>query len=146
MPAPFANKPKLLLVESDALTIARITRGVARLYDVLVERDVERATSIVTMDTSVTVVVAGVAGDGTAAHVVLGLVKAARSGVLRVMLAGDNDLAAVVAGLHSGVVERTIQKPVDEAELLAAVTPRVAGGSAGSVNVAARLPNHRRTG
>jgi DNA-binding response OmpR family regulator len=148
MPPRFENKAKLLLVETDAVTIARVTRGVAQLYDVLVERDVARAVSIVTMDTSVTVVVAGAVGDGVTATAILERVQAARNGVLRVMLAGENDLAGVIAGLHSGVVERTVQKPFSERELLAAVAPRiVSGGTAAvSVNVAARLPNHRRTG
>ena len=114
-------KSKLLLLESDAATAARFSRVASRLYEVIIERDAKRAISQVISDPSVNVFVAGASAVPTVAA--LERVKTARPDVLRVCLTEPSELGAVIEGLHSGVIERTIQKPIDGEEILAAITP-----------------------
>jgi ActR/RegA family two-component response regulator len=132
------NKRKLILLETDGVTIARVRRIAGAIYDVSVEREADRALERVLTDASVAVFMAGASGDGSSAVAILERVQATRPDVLRVMLASPGHLGAVVQGLHSGAVERPAQKPVDEQELYnALVTPRPAA-SAGSVAALAR--------
>jgi DNA-binding NtrC family response regulator len=111
------NKRKLVLLESDGVTVARVRRIAGTLYDVCVEREADRALERVSTDSAVAVFIAGASGDGSSAVAVLERVQTSRPDVLRVMLASPGHLGAVVQGLHSGAVERPAQKPVDEQEL-----------------------------
>lgn len=130
-----SSKRKLVLLETDAVTVARVRRVAGVLYDVCVEQQAERAEERVLTDPSVAVLIAGASGDGSSAVSILERIRSARPDVLRVMLASPGHLGAVVHGLHSGVVERPAQKPIDEQELYTAlVNPRPA---AASVSVAA---------
>lgn len=132
------NKRKLILLETDGVTVARVRRVAGALYDVYVELRAERALERVLTDASVAVLIAGASGDGSSAVSILERVQAARPDVLRVMLASPGHLGAVVQGLHSGAVERPAQKPIDELELLNALaTPR--GGGATAAGSAAAL-------
>ena len=132
------NKRKLILLETDGVTIARVRRVAAALYDVCVELQAERALERVLTDPSVAVLIAGASGDGSSAVAILERVQSARPDVLRVMLASPGHLGAVVQGLHSGAVERPAQKPIDEHELYnALVTPRPLA-TAGSAAALAR--------
>jgi len=121
------TKRKLVLLETDAVTVARVRRIAGALYDVCVERQAERAEERVITDPSVAVLIAGASGDGSSAISILERIRSARPDVLRVMLASPGHLGAVVQGLHSGAVERPAQKPVDDQELFTAlVNPRPA--------------------
>ena len=121
------NKRKLVLLETDAVTVARVRRIAGGLYDVCVEQQAERAEQRVIADPSVAVLIAGASGDGSSAISILERIRSARPDVLRVMLASPGHLGAVVQGLHSGAVERPAQKPVDDQELFTAlVNPRPA--------------------
>ena len=121
------TKRKLVLLETDAVTVARVRRIAGALYDVCVEQQADRAEERVITDPSVAVLIAGASGDGSSAISVLERIRSARPDVLRVMLASPGHLGAVVQGLHSGAVERPAQKPVDDQELFTAlVNPRPA--------------------
>jgi ActR/RegA family two-component response regulator len=136
MPGSPTNKRKLVLLETDAVTVARTRRIAGTLYEVCVERETQRAIERVLSDSSVAVLIAGASGDGSSAVASLEHIKSARPDVLRVMLASPGHLAAVVQGLHSGAVERPAQKPIDDQELFnALVTPRpaAAAGSAAAL-------------
>ena len=121
-------KTKLILLESDAAEAARFTRVASRLYDVVLERDVKQALSVATSDPMVNVFVAG--SCGVPATVVLERVKSARPDVLRVSLTDPLQLGSLIEGLHSGMIERTIQKPVGPEEVLIAIMPRVISSAA----------------
>ena len=114
-------KSKLILLESDAGTADRFNRVASRLYVIVLERDVNQALSLASSEPSVAVFVAGVCG--VPAATVLDRVKSARPDVLRVCLTEPSELGSVIEGLHSGVIERTVQKPIHGAEILAAITP-----------------------
>ena len=117
-------KSKLILLESDAVTATRFARVASRIYEVVIARDAKEAVSQVTSDPSVHVFVAGATGQpAQSAASVLERVKSARPDALRVSFTEPSELGAVIAGLHSGVIERTIQKPVDVEGILAAITP-----------------------
>jgi ActR/RegA family two-component response regulator len=48
----------------------------------------------------------------------------------RVLLTTYNDLASIVQGLHSGAIDRLVQKPFTPADLMLAIMPE--GYSAGA--------------
>jgi hypothetical protein len=103
-----------------------------------VEIEAKRAVERAVCDLSVAVFIAGAGGDGTSAVTVLEAIRTARPDVLRIMLASPGHLGAVIQGLHSGTVERPVQKPIDEQELmLALVNPRPGVAAAGSAGAAA---------
>jgi DNA-binding NtrC family response regulator len=130
------SKRKLILLETDGVTVARARRVAGALYDVIVEQEAERAFERLVTDSSVAVLIAGASGDGSSAVALLERVQATRPDVLRIMLASPGHLGAVVRGLHSGAVERPAQKPIDEHELynaLVAPRPVTAAGSAAAL-------------
>jgi hypothetical protein len=116
------QKSKLILLECDATIATRFLRAASKLYDVTVERDAKRALELVTADASANVFVAGRAAGGEFVLNVLAKVKVARADVLRVSLTDPADLGCIIEGLHSGVIERTIQKPFEDQEVLTAIT------------------------
>jgi ActR/RegA family two-component response regulator len=115
-------KSKLILLESDATTAARFTRVASRLYDVVLERDARQAVSLAISDPLVKVFVAGSCGKPQLAVAILEQVRSARADVLRVSLTEPAELGMVIEGLHTGVIERTIQKPIQGDEIVAAIT------------------------
>ena len=114
-------KSKLILLESDADTADRFTRVASRMYAVVLERDAKQALLFAESEPLVNVFVAG--RCEVAAATILERVKSARPDVLRVCLTEPSELGVVIEGLHSGVIERTIQKPIQGPEILAAITP-----------------------
>src|SRR4051812_31819164 len=108
-----ASKRKLIFLESDTVTVARVRRVAAVLYDICVEVEATRALERVATDSAVAVFMAGASGDGASAVGVLENVRKSRPDVLRIMLASPGHLGAVIQGLHSGAVERPLQKPID---------------------------------
>lgn len=137
------SKPKLILLECDATHAAKFMRVASKLYDVTAERDAKRAIELMTADSSVNVFVAGRAAGGDSVLSVLACVKTARADVLRVSLTDPADLGCIIEGLHSGAIERTIQLPFEEQDVLTAITlpPRLAMLSA---IAGARTPAARR--
>ncbi len=119
MPDSSKAKSKLILLESDSATIQRFVRTASRLYEVVIERSASQAVALATADPSVGVFVAGASDEPPSS--VLERVKSARADVLRVLLTEPTDLVSIVEGLHSGAIERTIQKPLEVDEVLSAL-------------------------
>ena len=137
-------KSKLILLESDAATAARFSRVASRMYDVVIERDAKRAVSQAKCDPTVNVFVAG--GSAVPSVAVLEQVKSTRADILRVCLTEPSELGAVIEGLHSGVIERTIQKPIDGEEILAAITPPSRMAALAAAGAPPASPAGRRAG
>jgi hypothetical protein len=116
-------KPKLILVETDAVAASRFSRQASKIYDVIVEPSAERALGLIHSDRNIVACVAGTKPGGQRSVTLLEKVKSVRSEVLRVMLAAPDDLSAIIGGLHSGAVQRSLQSPVADNELYAAITP-----------------------
>jgi ActR/RegA family two-component response regulator len=116
------SKSKLILLECDATTATRFTRAASKLYDVIGERDAKQAVERISADAGASVFVAGTAAGGESVLNVLASVKTARLDVLRVSLTDPADLGCIIEGLHSGIIERTIQKPFEGQEVLTAIT------------------------
>ena len=66
--------------------------------------------------------------------------KRHRPEVRRILIANYEDLSSIIPGLHSGVVQRTISKPIDARELvgLLRIAPQMHGGTAGVSPLMAR--------
>jgi DNA-binding NtrC family response regulator len=115
------QKPTLILLECDITTAADFTRLASKLYSVRVERDGEGVLTAVSADAGVAAVVIGRCPAGQSALMILERVKATRTDVLRIVIAQPADLSVVVAGLHSGVVERVMHTPLEQREVLAVI-------------------------
>jgi DNA-binding NtrC family response regulator len=55
--------------------------------------------------------------------------RSCRPNARRVLMTTYHDLPSIVAGLHSGAIERLVQKPFTAAELLGAILPESAAES-----------------
>lgn len=117
-----SKRPKLILLEMDPQTVDRFRRGAGRYYDVRVETALDDALALLKADATVAAFVAGTNRTGEAGISVLERVKMTRGDVLRIMLAAPSDLGTVIQGVHSGVVERSLNLPVSDSEILSAVT------------------------
>jgi len=115
------QKPKLAALCDDA-SLRLIEPALRTRFDVLQARDARKLLSLAE-DQAVTVVIADHAlATGGAIELLLS-VRSMRPDVRRVLLVDHCDLAIIVKGIHSGIVERIIYKPIAAFEVVAAVCP-----------------------
>ncbi len=116
--------PKLIVLERDAQSQADVASLASRWYRVLRTADVTRAMAWIADEPGVRVLVSGQELGGDVDGVgVLERARDTRPDVLRVLLTHFSRLDDVVAGIHSGAVQRMAQKPVTANDLLSAVRP-----------------------
>ena len=115
-----ADTPKLLAVTGDPQVIRRITESAGAWYTITPCRFPQQAMQLLARDRSIRLLVT----EHNSAHAnFLDEVRDIRPDVLRVMLTAYSDLGSIVSGLHSGAIQRLVQKPIVMEELRATIDP-----------------------
>jgi len=123
-------RKKLVALDSDASELGRISRAASPWFQVITSRDPRRVLAMVETDPAIRVLVTEQVLSTASGVALLETVRTCRPDVRRVLLTGYGDLATVIAGVHSGAIERLIYKPLVAAELLAAIGIRMAPAGA----------------
>lgn len=118
---PPRTRSKLVALDSDASELGCISRIAAPWLQVITSRDPRRVLAMVESDPAISVLVTEQVLSTASGVALLETVRTSRPDVRRVLLTGYGDLATVIAGVHSGAIERLIYKPLVAAELLAAI-------------------------
>ena len=120
-----ALKPKLLALDNDETVLREIARVLVGHFTVLPVRQPVRAIGLLETHKDIRVFITEQVLSTADGVELLETVRFIRPDVRRIMLTTYTDLASIVSGLHSGAVERLVQKPVCDAELLAVVCPEL---------------------
>lgn len=140
-------KPKLAVLCDDQ-SLRQIESAVAAHFDVQHVRDVHRLLTLAQSQNVTTVLVdqSVAALEGGGAIEVLVNIRAMRPDARRVLLADHCNLAIIVQGIHSGVVERIIYKPITAFEVVAAICPQTptTAGTGRTLSTPARVPVQSR--
>ncbi len=117
------GKAKLIALAEDAIVLREIAAALP-WYDIVASRDPRQMMGLIDADAesrAIHVVMAEETVANGSGLTLLEALRRARPEVRRIMLTGYSDLGRVIAGLHSGAIQATVQKPVRRIELLAAV-------------------------
>jgi DNA-binding NtrC family response regulator len=123
------TKPPLIALDGDEGVLSMISRVAAPHFHVLVTRDPRRLLGWMENSPKLAVVVTEHVLQTSNGVSLLETARTMRPDARRVLLTTYNDLASIVQGLHSGAIERLVQKPFTPADLLLAIMPE--GYSAG---------------
>jgi len=116
----YTGKPRVVVVDRDDEGLNLICRHLAGVVEVAPVREWEKAWKIIHADPNVVAVLVdqSIGTDGSGASSALGQVRAERPTVRRVLVTTPGELAALLDGLHSGVIERVVYKPINRRELV----------------------------
>jgi DNA-binding NtrC family response regulator len=114
-------KSKLAVLCDDA-SLRLIEPAVKSHFDVLQARDARRLLALAENHAVTAVIADHALATGGAIELLLS-VRSMRPDVRRALLVDHCDLSIIVQGIHSGIVERIIYKPITAFEVAAAVCP-----------------------
>lgn len=117
---------RIILLDSDDHVLRQVSHVFGGTFIVVHVHNPRSVIGLLETDSTVIAIITEQVLRSGAGVDLLETVRSFRPQVRRVMLTGYSDLAAIVAGLHSGVVQCLLHKPVGDAELLMAVCPEVA--------------------
>jgi DNA-binding NtrC family response regulator len=115
------NRSKIIAVEAQPALLKELEARLAPHHEVIGTMYFERAVPLLRAerDASAILVSTSKAADVLA---VLEAARQERPDVLRVLVTGFEDLTLVVEGLHSGVIQRVISRPIEYVELLSVIS------------------------
>lgn len=117
------SKTSLLALDGDEAVLKVIARFGAPYYQVLTTRDPRRLLGWLEDINNVAAVITEHVLRTSNGVTLLESARTMRPSARRILMTTYHDLASIVAGLHSGAIERLVQKPFNAAELLAAILP-----------------------
>src|SRR5260221_4817409 len=117
------SKASLLALDGDEAVLKVISRFGAPYYQVLTTRDPRRLLGWLEDVNNVAAVITEHVLRTSNGVTLLESTRTMRPKARRILMTTYHDLASIVAGLHSGAIERLVQKPFNAAELLAAILP-----------------------
>lgn len=123
------SKHYLLALDGDDAVTKSISRIVAPYYQVLTTRDPRRLLAWLENTKNIAAVVTEHVLRTASGVALLESARTMRPNARRVLLTTYHDLASIVDGLHSGAIERLVQKPFTATELLAAILPEAQADS-----------------
>jgi DNA-binding NtrC family response regulator len=126
---PMTTKPPLLALDGDENVLSTVSRVAAPHYHVLVTRDPRRLLGWMENYPNVAVVVTEHVLQSSHGVSLLETARSMRPDATRVLLTTFGDLASIVDGLHTGAIQRLVQKPFTPAELLHAIMPEGFSGA-----------------
>jgi ActR/RegA family two-component response regulator len=126
-----AAKPYLLALDGDEEVLKTIAKVAAPHFTAMVTRDPRKLLGWMENMKEVGAVLTEHVLQTASGVSLLESARTMRPGARRVLLTTYHDLSSIVAGLHSGAIERLVAKPFTEAELLFAILPEGASGAQG---------------
>jgi DNA-binding NtrC family response regulator len=118
------TKSHLIALDGDDAVLKTISKFAGPFFNVLITRDPRKFLAWVEHYPDTSVVVTEHVLRTAHGVSLLESCRTMRPDARRVLLTTYHDLASIVAGLHSGAIERLIPKPFSPAELLAAILPK----------------------
>jgi DNA-binding NtrC family response regulator len=111
----------VLAVDDDPQVLRQISDFLKPNFNVLTTRDSQRAIEWLRKDASIVVlIVEQILSSGLGLEL-LETARNTRPEIRRVLITRYCDLPSIVHGLHNGAIQRTISKPITQAELTAAL-------------------------
>jgi ActR/RegA family two-component response regulator len=123
-----APKEYLLALDGDETVLKSISRLAAPYFQVLTTRDPRRFLAWLEHTQNVGAIITEHVLQTASGVSLLQSARVMRPSARRVLLTTYHDLASIVDGLHSGAIERLVQKPFTAAEFLVAILPESAAG------------------
>jgi DNA-binding NtrC family response regulator len=120
---PVDTKRFLLALDGDDVVLKTIARLASAYYEVRATRDPVRWLGWLQGSENVAVVVTEHVLRNSNGVTLLETARTTCPTARRVLMTTYHDLAGIVAGLHSGVIERLVQKPFTRGELMTAILP-----------------------
>ena len=124
------TKPFLLALDGDEAVLKTIAHLASAYYEVHATRDPVRWLGWLQGSENVAVVITEHVLRNSNGVTLLETARTTRPNARRVLMTSYHDLAGIVAGLHSGAIERLVQKPFTRAELITAILPESTPASA----------------
>jgi len=111
------DRSKIVVLESDVRALKELQNKLSAFCNVLGFSQPDRALAAAQSERDAKLIIVSTAKGADS----LGLLEAVRREnpvLLRILLTGFEDLTLVVEGLHSGVVQRVLSKPLQDSELV----------------------------
>jgi len=112
-----ADRLKFIVIDSDIRALKQIETCLASVGTVITSFKYEDTLALVKAEPEATALILSTS-KGVDVLGLLGTVRDLNGKLLRCLLTGFEDLTQLVEGLHSGVVQRVLSKPLHPAELL----------------------------
>ena len=130
MNSSITKSRSVIAVDDDIRVLDQISSTLDSTHVVLATSDVRRAMAWLQNDVTVSAILVSQTLRGATAMDLLENALKLRPDARRILIANYDDLSTIVSALHSGVVQRTIAKPINPRELIALVrtAPIVSGG------------------
>jgi two-component system response regulator AtoC/two-component system response regulator HupR/HoxA len=116
-------KKFLLVLDGDEAVLKIIARLASPYYQVRTAREARRVLEWLHGPEPVAAIMTEHVLHTASGVSLLETARSCRPGARRILMTTYHDLPSIVAGLHSGAIERLVQKPFSSAELLAAILP-----------------------
>ncbi len=118
-----SHRKKLVSLDIDRGVLAQIAKLAANWFDVLGTVDVRQAQHWLEQHDDVAVFVTDHATQRASGCDLLKLAQSQFPEVRRIVMTSFAELSVIVEGLHTGAIQKLIQKPIDRQEFLAAIAP-----------------------
>src|ERR1700722_2541864 len=123
-------KRKCLVVGADKKTLQHVKEAASHWYDVLDTIDPEQSLKLLQSHSDVSVIITQHDSESFDSLTFLESVRASFPDIRRVVMTTYVDLSRIVQGLHSGTIQKLVQRPINPPELQQAIIPFVAQQSA----------------
>ena len=120
---PVDAKKFLLVLDGDEAVLKIIARLASPYYQVRTAREARKVLEWLHGPEPVAAIMTEHVLRTASGVSLLETARSCRPSARRILMTTYHDLPSIVAGLHSGAIERLVQKPFSNAELLAAILP-----------------------
>lgn len=116
-------KKKLLALAADRRTLADVSNQAGHWYDVLVTPNLQQAMNWLEDQPEIACLVVECSEQMPGGPILLEKARALLPDARRVALSSFDDLRPLIEMLHSGAIQKLIQRPIVPSELWAAIVP-----------------------
>jgi DNA-binding NtrC family response regulator len=117
------NKRKMVVLDGDRTTLHDVCAVAKVWYDVLPASDPRKALAWLRNEPGVSIFVTEHVDQSFDGMSLLEKVRTMHPDIQRIVMTTYSDLARLIVGLHSGAIQKLVQKPIDRVEFLTAVAP-----------------------